>query len=363
MKKLLQLEKLRNDKSKTIDYIQSMGYQNVDVLENPENGWFRDISFDNGNDRIILCFEENKQNPLGLTYRLDIPSEREDENQMQDYDITKVCELEKSLFIQLSNKNENIVRYFCIGNYNKENLFTGLVYGYEGGGEFSDQFVYKNKYLPMYGKDGEPIDWECNKDLFDFFSKDSFDDLDDEIRKILDFDTILLQWLVIDEQMSIFENSNLYRVNINCNPPSYGLTSWDNTIYDTWDIDELNIEIKTNSTKVLIEYIDDYITHHNAFPIDMLILLDTEYEVKISLSEFETILGDKFSILANKIDKNIYNISIYEMDEDCSTPFKQYDEETNICSEAEAIEYLRNKVYQNDDYAGMNISVDVQKIN
>lgn len=363
MKKLLHLEELRNEKSKTIDYIQSMGYQNVDVIEKPENGWFRDISLNNGNERIILCFEENKQNPIGITYRLDIPSEREYENQMQDYDITKVCELEKSLFIQLSNKNENIVRYFCIGNYNKENLFTGLVYGYEGGGEFSDQFVYKNKYLPMYGKDGELIDWECNKDLFDFFSKDSFDDLDDEIRKILDFDTILLQWLVIDEQMSIFENSNLYRVNINCNPPSYGLTSWNDTKYSTWDINELKLEIKKNSKNVLIGYIDDYITHHNAFPIDMIVLMDTDYEVKIEFAEFESILGNDFQILANKIDNNIYTISIFDMDADCSTPFKQYDEETTIYSEAAAIEYLRNRVYETNDFTGMNITIDVQKIN
>lgn len=363
MKKLLQLEELRNEKSKTIDYIQSMGYQNVDVIEKPENGWFRDISFDNENDRIILCFEENKQNPIGITYRLDIPSENEDENQMQDYDITKVCEIQKSLFIEISEENEKIVNYFCIGNYDKKGYFTGLVYGHEEGIGFNDQFVYKNKFLPMYDKDGEPLDWECSKEVFDFFSKDCFDDLDGEIRKILDFDTGLLQWLVIDEQLFVFENSNLYRANINCNPPSYGSTSWNDTNFEMWDIDELKLEIKKNSKEVLIEYIDDYITHHNALPIDMIILIDTDFEVTITLQEYESILEDAFSVLANKIDKNIYNISIYEMDEDCSTPFKQYDEETNICSEAEAIEYLRNKVYQNDDYAGMNISVDVQKIN
>ncbi len=361
MKKLLQLGLLRDEKSKTIDYIQSMGYQNVDVIVQPEKGWFRDISFDNENDRIILCFEENRQNPLGITFRLDIPSEREDENQMQDYDIEKVCDLQKSIFIQLSN--ENIVRYFCVGNYDRKNYFTGLVYGYEGGGEFSDQFVYKNKFLPMYDKDEEPIDWECNKDLFDFFSKESFDVIDSEIREILDFNTDLLQWLVIDKKTSIFENTNLYRQNINCNPPSYGLTSWNDTKYSTWDIDELKLEIKKNSKNVLIEFIDDYITHHNAFPIDMIVLMDTDYEVKIEFAEFESILGNDFQILANKIDNNIYTISIFDMDEDCSTPFKQYDEETTICSEVAAIEYLRNRVYETNDFTGMNISIDVQKTN
>jgi hypothetical protein len=103
-------------------------------------------------------------------------------------------ENKKSIFIQLSTPNENLVRYFCIGNYDNNNLFTGQVYGYEGGGEFSDQFIYKNKFLPEYDTSGEPLDWECNEELFNFLSIERFDDLDDSIRKILDFDSALLQW-------------------------------------------------------------------------------------------------------------------------------------------------------------------------
>lgn len=210
-------------------------------------------------------------------------------------------ENKKSIFIQLSTPNENLVRYFCIGNYDNNNLFTGQVYGYEGGGEFSDQFIYKNKFLPEYDTSGEPLDWECNEELFNFLSIERFDDLDDSIRKILDFDSALLQWYVLDEKLSIFDDINLYTENINCNPPSYGLTSWDDTEFKTWSIEELKLEIKKQSKAVLLEYCSDHIEHHKAFPIDMIVLSDNEYEVKIEFSEYENILGDDFKKFADYI--------------------------------------------------------------
>ena len=43
---------------------------------------------------------------------------------------------------------ENYVRYFAIGHI-KNNLFTGKVYGYEGGGESSYGYMYNGKYLPQ----------------------------------------------------------------------------------------------------------------------------------------------------------------------------------------------------------------------
>ena len=41
----------------------------------------------------------------------------------------KNLETKKSIFVQLTKPNENLVRYFCIGSYDSENLFTGLVSG------------------------------------------------------------------------------------------------------------------------------------------------------------------------------------------------------------------------------------------
>lgn len=210
-------------------------------------------------------------------------------------------ENKKSTFIQLTKPNENLVRYFCIGNYDNDNLFTGHVYGYEGGGEFSDQFIYKNKFLPEYDTTGEPLDWECNEELFNFLSIDKFDDLDNSIRKILDFDCTLQQWYVLDEKLSIFDGTNLYTENINCYPPSYGMTTWDGTKFETWNIKELKLDIKKHSKAVLLEYCSDHIEHHKAFPMDMIVLSDNEYEVKIEFSEYESILGDDFKKLADYI--------------------------------------------------------------
>ncbi len=210
-------------------------------------------------------------------------------------------ENKKSIFIQLSKPNENLVRYFCIGNYDNDNLFTGHVYGYEGGGEFSDRFIYKNKFLPEYDAVGEPLDWECNEELFNFLSIYKFDELDDSIIKILDFDCTLQQWYVLDEKLSIFDGTIQYTENINCNPPSYALTSWDGTKLETWSIEELKLEIKNKSKDVLLEYCSDHVEHHKAFPMDMIVLSDNEYEVKIEFSEYESILGEDFKKLADYI--------------------------------------------------------------
>ena len=63
-----------------------------------------------------------------------------------------------NFFIQLDQQNSNTVRYFAIGEHDSENKFTGIVYGYEGGGVHSDAFIYKGKFLPSYFED-EPIEW------------------------------------------------------------------------------------------------------------------------------------------------------------------------------------------------------------
>lgn len=92
----LNLEMLKNDKSEVIKYIESMGYTNVDIIDNPENNWERDISFNKDNDRIILCFKENESNPIGLTFKLDMDDTID--NPIIDYDISNVCFLENKYY-------------------------------------------------------------------------------------------------------------------------------------------------------------------------------------------------------------------------------------------------------------------------
>ena len=48
------------------------------------------------------------------------------------------------------------VKYFMVGNI-IDSEFTGILYGYEGGGDFGEVFVYKNKILPSGLEDLVPI--------------------------------------------------------------------------------------------------------------------------------------------------------------------------------------------------------------
>ena len=73
----------------------------------------------------------------------------------------KYKEKTMKFFIKLEKQNSNMVRYFAVGEHDSQNKFTGIVYGYEGGGEFSDAFIYKNKFLPSYFED-KPIEWASN---------------------------------------------------------------------------------------------------------------------------------------------------------------------------------------------------------
>jgi len=50
-------------------------------------------------------------------------------------------------FIQLNEENNTEVRYAFIGFHNEDNTISGLVYGYEGGGEYSDDIITHNKYI------------------------------------------------------------------------------------------------------------------------------------------------------------------------------------------------------------------------
>jgi len=50
------------------------------------------------------------------------------------------------------------VRYFAVGQV-KDGLFSGLIHGYEGGGEYSEHCMHEGKYMP-HDSDGESIEDE-----------------------------------------------------------------------------------------------------------------------------------------------------------------------------------------------------------
>lgn len=276
-------------------HIQENGYTNIQIIEKPEEGWSRDISFDYEDLRVIICFKNDQANPIGLCFKKDEPDEVD--NPIKDFDIQKVLEPEISIFIQLNNDKKTI-RYFSIGTYINE-LFTGMVYGYEGGGESSDRFVYKNKFLPSYIGD-EPIEWDDLCGIFDEFSPYTFDTLDAIIRGYADFNTTSLDW-EIEEDVD-FGGKMVFSMNMHCNPISYGLTSWDDT-KDTkeWEVEEIKSILKMNVKDKLHDYLKEYISVHNHIPMDVIFNMDEYFEFKVEFSEYESILGEQFESIAKLV--------------------------------------------------------------
>ena len=197
--------------------------------------------------------------------------------------------MEKSIFIQLIKSNEKEVRYFCIGSHDKDNKFTGLVHGYEGGGEFSEKLIIQDKFIPDYLND-EPIEWDTLVDAFNKISLYTFDELDEAIRVYLDFDTSRQEWEVLEEKMNLFDGI-VYSENMVINPPSYAMTTWNGRDIDYWTFEEFIQMLKDNSKDTLVEYLNDYVENHDALPIDCIINIDEDFEFKIEFSEYENILG------------------------------------------------------------------------
>ncbi len=197
--------------------------------------------------------------------------------------------MEKSIFIQLVQANKKEVRYFCVGFHDKDNKFTGLVHGFEGGGEFSEKLIIQDKFIPDYLND-EPIEWDTLVDAFNRISLYTFDELDEAIREYLDFDTSKQEWEVVEDKMNIFDGK-VYSKNMLINPPSYAMTTWDDRDIGYWTMEEFIQILKVNSKDALYEYVEDYIENHKAFPVDCIINMDEDFEFKIEFAEYENILG------------------------------------------------------------------------
>ncbi|MCT7648934.1 hypothetical protein [Aliarcobacter butzleri] len=215
-------------------------------------------------------------------------------------------------YIMLDNENQKFVRYFAIGEHDSEAKFTGLVQGYEGGGQFSDAFIYKNKFLPNICDD-EYIDWDEKVVVFDYLSKHSFDELDSKIREFLDFNSATLCWEVLDECKHLFEVGSLFK-NMDINPPSYGLTSWPEGRLEIWDLEKFSEEIKLASKDNLKDYCEDYVYYHGCLPTDFKLFEDSVFETIVYFEEFESILGselfNKIAMLPYKhywVDPSFYN--------------------------------------------------------
>lgn len=223
-------------------------------------------------------------------------------------------------FIKLEKQNSNMVRYFAVGEHDSQNKFTGIVYGYEGGGEFSDAFIYKNKFLPSYFED-EPIEWDEQLEVFDKISKYTFDELDSKIRDYAEFNTNSLQWLIYDETKELFDSGVVYST-MEKNPPSYGLTSWEDTPKEEWEFNDFKNEITKHLKDSLAEYCEDHIKHFNAFPVDFVLFEDSTFETKVLFEEYEEILGkDLFDKMALSIYEHYWIDPAFYNNEEHSSDF------------------------------------------
>ena len=224
-----------------------------------------------------------------------------------------------NFFIQLDQQNSNIVRYFAIGEHDSENKFTGIVYGYEGGGVHSDAFIYKGKFLPSYFED-EPIEWDELEEVFNKISKYKFDELDSKAREFMDFDTNALQWIVLEESKHLFEN--LVYSTMEINPPSYGLTSWEDTPKEEWEFNDFKNEITKHLKDSLVEYCEDHIKHFNAFPVDFVVFEDSFFEIKVLFEDYEALIGkETFNRLALSMYKFYWIDPAFYNNEEHSSDF------------------------------------------
>lgn len=61
------------------------------------------------------------------------------------------------IFMQRDTIRTSSIRYFCVGTTENGKL-SGVVYGYEGGYEYSTWYVYKDKFLPQKDIYGDPVE-------------------------------------------------------------------------------------------------------------------------------------------------------------------------------------------------------------
>ncbi|OGS70750.1 MAG: hypothetical protein A3F91_09565 [Flavobacteria bacterium RIFCSPLOWO2_12_FULL_35_11] len=140
-----------------------------------------------------------------------------------------------SIFILLENASENAIRYFAIGEIDNKNLFTGMIHGYEGGGEYSECLMYKNAYVATSDNEGEPLEWEEQVAILENLMGDGYvDRLNDVSYKYLEYDTEVCNYLMLDEAMPN-KNISVFELNFDITPPSYANTEWENFVPLAWE--------------------------------------------------------------------------------------------------------------------------------
>jgi hypothetical protein len=137
-------------------------------------------------------------------------------------------------FIQLENENETEVRYAFIGFKNKDNTLSGLVFGYEGGGEHSDAILIGNKYIQDELFE-EYLEYDDQVTIFN----ETYGDLSfEKIQQELFGDMLIfsnetgITYInpdIMEDNQKTFINDLGADLGDDFTPPSYANTSWENS--------------------------------------------------------------------------------------------------------------------------------------
>ncbi|MFA7084728.1 MAG: hypothetical protein WC141_09355 [Arcobacteraceae bacterium] len=156
----------------------------------------------------------------------------------------------KASFIQFEGSSEENnplrVRFMMNGFVDDNNNFTGIIHGYEGGGEYSEGLVYKNKFLPNINEDGECIEWDTMATTFKKLSGLDAEKLLYQFKDVIPFDDSGTYFIPKEEfikENSLCDGSKLCNLEFNITPIDYANTTFENPI-KTWDFDEIKSLIK-----------------------------------------------------------------------------------------------------------------------
>jgi len=147
------------------------------------------------------------------------------------------------IFIQSEDYDKNTVRYAAFGKINSENKFSGIIYGYEGGGEYSEGYMFLDKYLPTMTDDEEDcIDDDTQEQMLkELISDELFQVLIDERNLFMTYDKERNCYMMNEKAFVLFNSNNVASNFPNdINPPSYANTYWTDDNRGRWSVEEIN---------------------------------------------------------------------------------------------------------------------------
>lgn len=135
-----------------------------------------------------------------------------------------------SIFVQTNGKSDSSVRYFSVG-YLNNGKFSGLVYGYEGGGEYSYAYAYQGKYLSEDDAEGGCMGFDEREAVLVSLMGS---DLMNEINSIGSYLFTYDQAEDVVRLKHFFPGKEVYTVNFDATPLSYRNTYWEDSPEDYW---------------------------------------------------------------------------------------------------------------------------------